>query len=342
MKNLLLVLCLFTFSLQAQNNYKVGAVGFYNLENLFDLEDTPDVRDTEFTPNGGKGYTKEVYDEKLEHLTRVISELGTELSPDGVAVLGVCEIENRSVLEDLVSHPRIADRRYQIVHHDSPDKRGIDVGLIYNPTYYTVTGSKNHPVYLYNSEGERKFTRDVLHVAGDFDGEPMHFLVNHWPSRSGGEKRSAPFRNEAAKVCKHIVDSLTNINPNVKVFIMGDLNDDPFSPSVKKTLNAKRYQKDVAPKGLYNPMYDMHKKGMGTLAWRDTWSLFDQIIMTSGALKGNSDNYFFHQANIYNPKYMVQKSGQYKGYPFRTYAGDSYQGGYSDHFPVFIYLLKKV
>ena len=331
---------LFTLSAQDQS-YKVGLIGFYNLENLFDTLDTPDVRDTEFTPVGGKGYNHRIYGEKLGNLSRVISEIGTNMSPDGLAIVGVCEVENRDVLEDLVAQPSIADRNYQIVHHDSPDERGIDVGLLYNPKYFTVTGSQAVPLILYESDGvTRDYTRDILVVGGEYDGDPMYIMVNHWPSRSGGEAASAPYRNAAALMCKNLSDSLRAENPAAKIVIMGDLNDDPTSDSVDEVLAAQGKKNKVRKGGFYNPMWAFFRKGMGTTAYRDAWSLFDQLIVSDNWLDEKQEGYRFYQAYIFNPNYMVQKSGHFLGYPYRTFAGDTYLGGYSDHFPVFMAIIK--
>ncbi|MBR9919299.1 MAG: hypothetical protein GYB31_00570 [Bacteroidetes bacterium] len=331
------------FSLQAQEaTYRVGIVGFYNFENLFDTLDTPNVRDTEFSPEGDKLYGTRIYKEKLGNLAQVVSELGADLSPDGAALLGVCEVENRSVLEDFVKEPAVADRNYQIVHHDSPDRRGIDVALLYNPKYFEVTSSKALPLIIYDNAGERKYTRDILYVSGLFDGEPMHVLVNHWPSRSGGEKNTQHLRNAAALICKSLTDSLYQADPNAKVMIMGDLNDDPISPSLKKVLNAKGKTKQVSDTGIYNPMYQPFKSGNGTLTWNGAWNLFDQILITKPFLDKEQDGYFYHQVDIYRKPYLIQRTGKYKGSPLRTFSGDLYIGGFSDHLPVYIVLLKKV
>ncbi len=338
------VVLLLLFAAQSaftQQQYKIGAIGFYNFENLFDTIDTPNVRDTEFTPTGDKLWDSQRYQEKLNNMAEVVSRLGTELSPDGLAVLGVCEVENRKVLEDFVQEPLIRERGYQVVHHDSPDERGIDVALLYNPKYFQVLGKKAMPVLLYDEEGERDFTRDVLLVSGLFDGEPIHLMINHWPSRSGGEAASQPKRNAAALVCKQAADSLMQAQPGAKVIIMGDLNDDPISPSVKEVLNAERQVKRVKPGSLYNPWYQLYKKGIGTLAYRDAWNLFDQMIISYG-LVNPEEGYRLYKVSIYNEPYLLQKSGPYKGYPFRTFGGDNYLGGYSDHFPVYMYLIKPV
>ncbi|MCB0641712.1 MAG: endonuclease [Phaeodactylibacter sp.] len=335
-------LALTTLILAQDTQYSIALVGFYNFENLFDTLDTPDVRDTEFSPAGEKRYGTKIYQDKLGRLAQVVSEVGTDLSPDGLAILGVSEIENRSVLEDFVKEDRIKDRNYQIVHYDSPDKRGIDVALIYQPKYFTVTGSKAHPLLLYDEAGERVYTRDVLYVSGELDGDPIHLLVNHWPSRSGGENASQWRRNGAAMLCKTIIDSLTQIDKNAKIILMGDLNDDPTSPSVRKVLNAKGNVDAVKTAGLYNPMQEKFKKGFGTTAWRDAWSLFDQMVVSAGLLDKNQKGYFFYSANIFKERYMLQRTGQYKGYPKRAFVGDNYMEGYSDHFPVYSVFLKEI
>ena len=325
-----------------EKQYKVAAVGFYNFENLFDTLDTPDKHDTEFTPQGNNRYNTAVYREKLGNLAKVVSELGTDLSPDGAAILGVAEIENRSVLEDFVKEPKIRDRKYEIIHYESPDFRGIDVALLYQPKYFTPTSSKAVPLLIYNDDGSPRVTRDILFVSGNFDGEPIHILVNHWPSRRGGESATAPYRNAGAKICKEIADSLTRVDPYAKVLILGDLNDDPTSPSVRKVLEAERYAEKVRKRGFFNPMYDLFKRGFGTNAYRDAWSLFDQIILTQGFLSKNTDGYRYHKAVVHNKKYLIQKTGRFQGYPYRTFSYGKYIGGYSDHLPVYVYLLKEI
>ncbi len=337
---LIFLFFLLSFSNAQDQQYKVACIGFYNLENLFDTEDDPAINDEEFLPTGTRLWTTEVYQEKQRNLARVISELGASLTPDGVAILGVSEIENRRVLEDLVKEPALASRNYQIVHYDSPDRRGIDVGLIYQPKYFTVTGSKAIPLMIYGDDESRIYTRDILYVAGLLDGEPLHVLVNHWPSRRGGEAATQPYRNAAALICKNVKDSLLQIDPNAKVIVMGDLNDDPTSPSVKKVMAAK-HKKDALKTGdFFNPMHEYFKKGIGTLAYRDAWSLFDQIILTEGLVNEKQDGFRFYKAQVYNEKYLIQKTGQFKGYPYRTFDFDNYIAGYSDHFPVFVYLIK--
>lgn len=324
-----------------KKDYKPIIVGFYNLENLFDTLDNPNVNDDEFTPKGFRNYNGKIYFDKLEKLSTVISQIGVEINPDGPAILGVAEIENDSVLHDLVKQKLIEKRNYQMVWYDSKDFRGIDVGLLYNPKYFKVIESNKLFVQLPSGSKDAYYTRDILWVKGNLDGEIVHIYVNHWPSRSGGEKRSAPGRNAAAQVCKNHIDSIAKIEPNAKVIVMGDLNDDPINESVSKILGAKGKQEDVQKGGLFNPWVDMYKKGIGTLAYQDAWGLFDQIIISQPWLNKNQNGLFFYQQHIFFKEYMVENQGRYKGYPMRTWDGNSYRGGYSDHFPTYLVFLKE-
>ncbi len=328
---------------QAQDKqFKIGSIGFYNLENLFDINDDDDVRDTEFTPEGKNLWSQERYEEKLANMAFVISQIGLDLCPSGLSVLGVCEIENRSVLEDLVAHPLLADRDYQIVHQNSPDERGIDVALLYQASHFTLDEARSLELILIKDDGERNFTRDILVVSGTFDDERMHFMVNHWPSRSGGEKRSEGGRRAAAELCRTAVDSIYKVEPEAKIIIMGDLNDNPNNKSVVKDLQSTGVLKGLKKQGLYNPMHGMFRQGNGTTAWRDSWSLFDQLIVSEPLINAKSHSYTYHKAKIHNPAMLKQANGKYKGYPFRTFAGGQYKGGYSDHFPVYVYLTKEL
>jgi hypothetical protein len=322
--------------------YQVGAIGFYNFENLFDTLDTPGVRDTEFSPAGSKHYGTQMYLDKLNKLAEIVEDVATDVTPDGLSILGVSEVENRTVLEDFVRHPALADRDYQIVHYDSPDKRGIDVALLYQEKYFQVESSKPLHLNIFTPEGDTVFTRDILLVSGQYGDEPLHIMVNHWPSRSGGEAASRYRRNAAALRAKMAADSIFAEDPDAKIMIMGDLNDDPTSPSVAEVIAAEGRLKRVRPGKFYNPWYDLFRRGQGTLAYRDAWSLFDQILISQQLIEPKQDGYRFYQANIYKQPKMLQKSGQYKGYPLRSFVGDSYMGGYSDHFPVYVLLIKAI
>jgi predicted extracellular nuclease len=332
-----------TVSLFAQKkDYKPVVISFYNLENLFDTLDNTMINDEEFLPNGPRNYNGTIYFDKLDKLATVISQIGTEVNPDGPAVLGVAEVENDTVLKDLVQHKLIEKRKYKIVHYDSKDFRGIDVGLLYNPKYFTVEASDKLYVQLPGGSKDAYYTRDILWVKGKLDGETVHIYVNHWPSRSGGEKRSAPGRNAAAQVCKNHIDSIAKIEPNAKIVIMGDLNDDPINKSVAGILGAKPKAEEVTKGGLFNPWTELYKKGNGTLAYQDAWGLFDQIIISYPWLSKDQSGLFFYQQHIFFKEYLVENKGRYKGYPMRTWDGNTYRGGYSDHFPTYLVMLKEV
>lgn len=340
-----LIIFFISYSFQSfsqEKSYRVVCVGFYNVENLFDTLDTPGKVDEYFTPEGSNGWSQTRYNEKLERIAGVIAEIGTEKTPDGLAILGLCEVENRQVVEDLITEPALKDRNYQIIHVESPDERGIDVALIYQPQYFSPNNTLSVPLILIDESGERNYTRDQLVVSGELDGEAVNIIVNHWPSRSGGEQRSRPFRNAAANLCRQIVDSLMITSPQAKTIVMGDLNDDPTNESCKIIMRGRRKPEQVSRKDFYNPMFELYKKGFGTLAYRDSWSLFDQIMLSQNFLRGRTNGFFYFQTGIYNPKYLQQKSGAFKGYPYRTYVGPNYMGGYSDHFPVYVYLLREL
>ena len=327
----------------AQNkDLKTACIAFYNLENLFDTIDTEGVKDTEFTIKGSKAWTGKRFWRKVNNMSKVISQIGDEFMKGGPVIMGVSEIENRTVLESLLKTDYLKNSGYKIVHYDSPDRRGIDVGLMYRSDYFTVTNSLSvnfmvpDSINPYNDEFR---SRSQLVVSGLLNGEKIHIIVNHWPSRRGG-KRSGPLRDAAADLCRHSADSILSINPNAKIFIMGDLNDDPVDPSVIKHLRAKKRLKDMKKGDFYNPYALRYNRGIGTTAYRDAWSLFDQIIVTTAVLSRKIGTYHFKKAKIFRKKFLLQKTGKYEGYPKRTFSFDKFQNGYSDHFPVYVVLKK--
>jgi len=325
-----------------QKPMKAGIIGFYNLENLFDTLNTPGVLDEEFTPAGANKWTGKRYLQKLDNLALGISRIGEDEGwKGGPAVLGVAEIENRSVLEDLVAHPLLKKSNYQIIHYDSPDLRGVDVALIYRPRFFRMTSSASLRLDLNNDKGERIFTRDQLVVSGVFDNEPMHFIVVHWPSRGSGEMVTRPRRNAAAALSRKIVDSLLKIDPKAKIFVMGDMNDDPTDESLQKYLRAVGNQSKLKEGDLFNAMVPLYRKGIGSLNYRDGMNLFDQIILSRALMENDFSSYQFRLARVFNHEFLRQKDGRYKGYPLRSFAGNVWQGGFSDHFPVYVVIAKK-
>ena len=335
-----LIACGATPSFAQKKQYQVTAIAFYNLENFYDTEDDPKTRDEDFTPNGPYHYTEAIYHQKLHNLATVLSKLATEVTPDGPAIIGHAEVENAKVLQDLTEQPEIADRHYRFVQFNSPDARGIDVALMYNPKYFTVLKAEALFTDISKSGEKGGKTRDVLYVTGLLNGDTTHVFVNHWPSRRGGEAASAPLRAIAAGVSKKVIDSLMQVNPASKVVVMGDLNDDPTDASVTKVLGAKGNKDKVGLSELFNPFTAFFNQGIGTLGYNDSWNLFDQIMISGGYLRNNDPQWRYYKAEVFNRDFLKEKFGQYKGYPHRSFSGETWINGYSDHFPTIVYLVK--
>jgi hypothetical protein len=315
-----------------------AGIAFYNLENLFDtIPNNPEGRDEEYTPNGSKQWDARKYNNKIHNLAYAISQFTTPTTPYGPAIIGVSEVENRSVLEDLVSQPELAKWNLQIVHHDSPDARGVDVSLLYNPRYFKVENVTNHRLTAVKFR-----TRDQMCVVGSLLGQRIGVIVNHWPSRLGGQEKSSPNREAAAALCKQIADSLWNVDPTMGVIIMGDLNDDPQNKSCAKVLGAQRDAKNVHAHGFYNPWWKKLDEGVGTLAYKSSWNLFDQIIISGNLTDADETQWKFYRADVLNKDFLKDTEGNRQGYPLRTFSAGSYLNGYSDHFPTEILLRKAV
>tara|TARA_B100002051_G_C16677965_1_gene608127 strand:+ start:53 stop:1054 length:1002 start_codon:yes stop_codon:yes gene_type:complete len=329
--------------LYSQNEYqKFHTVAFYNVENLFDTINDVNKND-EASPimEIEKGRT-EIYNKKLKNLSKVISEIGYSETNSFPTIVGLSEVENKTVIEDLINTGKLKDGNYGISHFDSPDARGIDVALIYRKEFFKVLNEKNHKLILNDdTSGEIIFTRDQLVVDGLLEGDRYFLIINHWPSRYGGELRSRPFRNKAAKLNIEIIDSLNSTHKNPKIITMGDFNDDPKNESIKDILNSKNYQLNLNDNDLYNPYENMHTEGIGTLVYRGYWNLFDQIIISGSLLNKSSKAFSFYNSFIFKEKYLINQDGNYKGYPFRSFAGGRYLDGYSDHLPVYILLIKE-
>lgn len=343
-----------------EKKFVIHTVAFWNFENIFDTINDPVVNDEEWTPSGPRRWDGTKYRKKLQNLSRVISEIGTSNNPNSPTLIGGSEIENRRVLEDLVKQPMLASKDYGIVHFDSPDRRGIDVALLYQKKHFKPTSYINIPLMIYRDEekasgkkekeeltddeavedkaSRRIYTRDQLLVTGLLDGEEVSVIVCHWPSRSGGEKKSSPLREAAGALTRKIVDSLQGINPDAKVIVLGDLNDGSFNKSVKVKVGAKGKKEEVKPLGIYNPFESMANKGMGTIGYRDSWDIFDIIMVTEPFIRNDYSSFRYWKAGIYNKPYMITTTGQYKGYPLRN---SMTEPGFSDHFPVYIYLIKE-
>ena len=336
----LIVFCVHCIRIGAQTEYQVRTIAFYNVENLFDTENDSLIFDDDRTPDGKDHWTIERYQNKVANISKVISEIGLEITGTSPDIIGLCEVENKKVVEDLIHHKNLNDKNYGIIHFDSPDERGIDVALLYKKSVFIPSSFQSHRLLLFNDEGFRDYSRDQLVVNGFLDNEEIHFIVNHWPSRSGGEARSRPNRIAAAKLNERIIDSILRLNADSKIISMGDFNDDPTNDSFKKVLKTNGKIKNIEAGSLFNPMEKLFRKGIGSLAYRDKWNLFDQLYFTSNLISKDKETYGFWKAAIYKPSYLLNPKGRYKGYPLRTYAGGSYVGGYSDHFPAYLCLIK--
>jgi hypothetical protein len=312
-------------------------IGFWNVENLYDTVDDPLKDDDEFTPSGSLAWTSERYRHKIRNLSETLAAIAVETPGAEILMVGLCEIENISVLHDLVSSRALKKFGLRAVLEEGGDARGVDPGFIYNPASFSLTGVVSYSFSLPTDSSHR--TRDILVISGLLYGDPVSVLVNHWPSRRGGEAASRPNRMAAAAKARSICDSIRAGSPRNRIVVMGDFNDDPPDASVKRVLGGT-HEREAGERQLFNPMEALYREGIGTLAWRDTWNLFDQVLLGAGWNPGARPGLQFQEARVFNKKFLSADHGNYKSYPFRTYSAGSYTGGYSDHYPVYL-LFKK-
>ena len=339
-----LALMLGTGAAHAQKKFSVYGVGFYNLENLFDTCHDEGHNDYEYLPEGTNKWTGLKYSHKLKNMSRVLSEMGTDKLPGvGCAAIGVSEVENAKCLTDLCNQEPLKAKNFQFVHIEGPDQRGVDCALLYNPKLFTVRDVKLVPYIYILPQDSMRATRGFLVVSGTMAGEHVTIIVNHLPSRGA----TSFYREEGGRQLRIVKDSLVREDPNVKLLIMGDMNDDPQDKSMAEALGAKRKMNDVEnePGGLWNPWWDILASGTGTLQYQGAWNLFDQIIVSNSLLDraGNKDYSSLKLWNyhIFRRDYLFQKEGRYKGNTLRTHAGGVWLDGYSDHLPTLVYLVKE-
>lgn len=310
-------------------------IAFYNQENLFDTIDDPNKNDNEFLPTAKKGWNTEKYTSKINNMAKVISGINNEQAPD---IIGMCEVENGTVLNDIAQNKQLKKANYQYVHIDGPDERSIDNALLFKKGSFKLISSKSVNVPLENTK-----TRDVLlvHLQAKNKAQIV-VLVNHFPSRIGGEEKSEPRRLAAAQVVRNICDSLYQLNPQENIVIMGDFNDEPNNKSMDSVLRAKANEYDLNNGNLYNAMYELKQNNEGSHYYKGHFSMLDQIIISSSITNCTGTIcYQKSSATIYKQPWMVEAEGKYKGAPFRTFIGDKFVGGYSDHLPVYIMLTLK-
>jgi predicted extracellular nuclease len=313
----------------APRNGEAIRIGFYNVENLFDPENDSLRNDDAFTPEGNYRWTPHRLNEKVKALTKVIRHLG---GWEPIEVLGLCEIENRYVIERLINHPTLKNAGYRIAHFESPDRRGIDVGAIYRPEYFNLLHQQ--AIAVVRDDLPEFRTRDILYLKGLSLQDTLHIFFNHWPSRYGGQQKSEPSRIAAALRLRTFVDSITSINPLANIVIMGDFNDEWDNQSVRKTLGADILEANT---DLVNLMAAMNPD-MGTHRYQGRWAYLDQAIVSRHLLdKQNSLQVKNHRAEVFQPDYLLEDDDKYPGKkPFRMFIGMKYQGGFSDHLPIYI------
>ncbi|VAW13579.1 FIG00652857: hypothetical protein [hydrothermal vent metagenome] len=304
-------------------------IGFYNLENLFDVKDDPNTLDDDFTPEGYKKWSTRRYKKKLYKLAMTISKIGSETTMNPAALIGIAEVENKEVIQDLIESESLRDIDYGYVHYDSPDERGIDTALIYNKSCFEVLHSEPITLLIYEKDGKRDTTRDILYVKGKLNEEEVHVFVNHWPSRRSGNEETSYKRIEAAETLKGFMARIEASEENPNYIIMGDFNDGPESESVKTLMQSDR---------LYNPMEKLLTLERGSANYKRSWMLFDQILVSHNFFNYEKGTHSFAHANIFDNEFLTEFKGKYKGMPYRTYKGKKYIGGYSDHFPVYVQL----
>ena len=306
-------------------------VAFYNVENLFDINDNGLTHDNDFLPHSAKRWTKKRYERKLYKLAEAISKIGFNDVHKPPTVIGIAEAENKKVLHNLIETEGLKNYNYDIVHYDSKDERGIDVGLIYNKDEFDLVYSKPFSIYLEKEDGVQDFTRDILLVSGKLHGELIHCIVNHWPSRRDGLEESSLNRIAASLKVVEIIKSIQEKEINPKIIVMGDFNDNPNNESVNL----------LTEKGdLFNPMKTLVSYTRGTQNHNFKWNVFDQILFSTNFFETDDFSLKFEAANIFDEQFLTQYHGKFKGQPFRTYVGKKYKGGFSDHFPVYILLSK--
>lgn len=336
---LLALFCVISMASPAQKRTIYAGVAFYNQENLFDTIHDEGKNDYEFLPSGSYHWDSQKYLAKLANMSRVLSELCTERVKGGAAFIGLSEVENIRALDDLLAQPALAQKGMKGILIEGDDRRGIDLACIYNPKMFHPAKAELLSNRGYTEWSGGYHTRGVLHVEGSLLGERVHFMVNHWPSRAA----ASPSREYMGRVCRVYIDSIRALEPDARIILMGDLNDDPDNKSVTEALGAKTSPKHLQPRDMYTPWYDtLRKGGQGTLLYDGMWNLFDQIIVSANLVGTDRSRFQLFKNEIYMPDYLINKEGRYRGGPRRTTSAGVWLNGFSDHFPTQIYLVKDI
>ena len=329
---ILVVFVLISCSTEKSQNRRNLTVAFYNVENLFDTIDEPGKNDEEFTPGGQDKWTEERYYKKVDDIAKVLSSINEKELPE---MIGLCEVENQKVLEDVVNDNHLSRGKYRIVHYESPDNRGIDCAFLYRPDEFDVVSSR--PIHV-SFAGEPEFhTRDILYVKGKtLNGEEMHIFINHWPSRIGGAEQSEYARVTVATLLKSKIDSVQQENSSAEIIVMGDMNDEPSNKSLTEVLGAAK--PGDTNSGLVNLMYPIHEAKQGSYKYQGNWNMLDNLVVSSNLLDNKGFQCVEKQGHVFHREWMEYKNANGEISPNRTYGGTNYYGGISDHFPVYMSL----
>ena len=312
------------------STFEKSSIAFYNVENLFDTIDDPDnASDNEFLPTAAKAWTIDRYDHKLNNIGKVIQGMNYPI------LLGLAEVENRKVLEDLVNSERLVNQSYQIIHEESPDHRGIDVALLFQTDQFEVEDWTTHSVQIDDPNINNFTTRDILRVKGLLRNTPTYLFINHWPSRSGGTEQTEFRRITVATRLNELVESTMTNDPSAHIIIMGDFNDEPTNKSLLDVLGAQTDSMNLASSRLYNLTGPLDAIGEGTFNFQGNWQMLDQIIISSNLLASNTA-FRIGNFQVYKAEDLFFTHPEYGLSPDRTYGGDNYFGGFSDHLPVFV------
>ena len=311
------------------SNILSHTIAFYNTENLFDIYDSEKTNDSDLTPTADKRWTAKRFGEKINKIGFAVSNIGMLETNKHPALIGLAEVENASVIKNLIASKHLKNFNYSFIHYNSKDERGIDVALVYDTSVFKVETSKPFSIELFNNAYKADYTRDILLVTGLLDNVKIHLIINHWSSRRAGEKETEHKRLAASNKVAEIISSLQNDDSNSKIIVMGDFNEEPNNYNVKRLVDGLK---------LFNPMEGFQSYKRGTVTHKRKWLVFDQIFFTNNLIETEEDNLKFEHANIFDATYLKNSNGRFKGTPFRTYVGKKYHGGYSDHFPVYITL----
>jgi hypothetical protein len=324
----------------------IRCVAFYNLENLFDTLHDEGKNDYEYLPDGGNHWTGLKYEHKVKNMAYAISQLGTDEDPRGAMCVGVCEVENLGCLQDVAKKCKDYGRNFEAILLEGPDRRGVDCGFLYNPEMFKPVNIRGHELKAHYADGGLVKTRLQLLISGYILGvkplEKIHIIVNHWPSRYGGELRSRATRDSAAMLTKSICDSIYLKEPRAKIIIMGDLNDDPYNHSCAEVLKARKTREEVEEQGFFNTLWQKLDRGIGSLAYNGSWNLFDQIIISEPLMNAKLEDgkWCYWKSQIFNKDFLTFQDGKDKGTPLRTHKAGIWLDGYGDHYPTMIYLIK--